>query len=76
MQSIGLGGAFAPINVFMVQDPDQISTSEEAWQDLELEVALGSGSVVHVCSIDDIPGYRFGESPGSRRRQEFLMGDG
>ena len=26
--------------------------------------------------MDDVPGYRVGESPGSRRGQEFLMGDG
>ena len=25
--------------------------------------------------MDDAPGYRLGESPGSRRGQEFLMGD-
>ena len=31
---------------------------------------------MHVCSLEDCPGYRLGESPGSRRRQEFLMGDG
>ena len=39
-------------------------------------MALDSGSVVRVCSVDDVPGYRVGESPGSRRGQEFLMGDG
>ena len=27
-------------------------------------------------SVDDVPGYRVGESPGSRRGQEFLMCDG
>ena len=46
------------------------------WEDLEFEVALDSGSVVHVCSMEDIPGYRVSESAGSRRGQEFLMGDG
>ena len=39
-------------------------------------MALDSGSVVHVCAPSDIPGYRVGESAGSRRGQEFLMGDG
>ena len=62
-----MGDALAPINVFMATDPDQMFISEEAWKDLEFEVALDSGSVVHVRSIDDIPGYRLGESPGSRR---------
>ena len=45
-------------------------------EDLEFEVALDSGSVVHVCSLDDCRGYRLQESPGSKRGQEFLMGDG
>ena len=44
--------------------------------DLEFEVVLDSGSVAHAFSVDDVPGYRVGESPGSRRGQEFLMGDG
>ena len=48
----------------------------EKWTDIEFEVALDSGSVVHVCSPEDVPGYRTSESPGSRRGQEFLMGDG
>ena len=39
-------------------------------------MALDSGSVVHVCSVDDIAGYRVVESPGSRDGQEFQMGDG
>ena len=46
------------------------------WKDIAFEVALDSGSVVHVCSMDDVPGYRLGESTGSRRGQELLMGDG
>jgi hypothetical protein len=57
-------------------EPDQILLNDEGWKDLEFEVALDSGSVVHVCGVEDVPGYRVGESPGSRRGQEFLMGDG
>ena len=76
LQSIGLGEMLAPINIITAIEPDQILISTEAWQDIEFEVALDSGSVVHVCSVDDVPGYRVGESPGSRRGQEFLMGDG
>ena len=45
-------------------------------RDLEFEVALDLGSVVHVCSVDDCPAYQLGESAGCRRGQEFLMGDG
>ena len=74
---IGLGEVLAPVNIVTVRDQDcAIYVSEEAWEDLEFEVALDSGSVVHVCSLDDCRGYKLQESPGSRRGQEFLMGDG
>ena len=38
--------------------------------------ALDSGVVVHVCSLENCPGYSLEESPGSRSGQRFLMGDG
>ena len=76
MSEIGLGNALAPVNLITTRDTQPIFVNEEAWNDLEFEVALDSGSVVHVCSIEDCPGYNVGESPGSRRGQEFLMGDG
>ena len=57
-------------------DPLHCFVNEEAWEELEFEVALDSGSVVHVCALSDCPGYRLGESPGSRRKQVFMMGDG
>jgi hypothetical protein len=63
------------MNILTASEPQQILVSE-TWKDLEFEVALDSGSVVHVCSQDDCPGYMLAESPGSRRGQEFLMGDG
>jgi hypothetical protein len=50
--------------------------NNDAWEDLEFEVALDSGSVVHVCAPADCPGYSLEESPGSKRGQEFQMGDG
>ena len=49
---------------------------DSPWKDIEFEVALDSGSVVHVCAPDDCPGYRTEDSPGSRRGQEFFVGDG
>ena len=77
MCSIGLGPALAaPVNILSSRDGDSILVSEDAWQDMEFEVALDSGSVVHVCSVEDCPGYKVGESPGSKRGQQFLMGDG
>ena len=72
----GLSDVMAPINLITVNEAAEVLTASDAWQDLEFEVALDSGSVVHVCSIDDCRGYKVGESPGSRRGQEFLMGDG
>ena len=77
MQNIGLGEMLAPVHILTCAEPDQIlEVNEEAWKDIEFEVALDSGSVVHVCSLTDCPGYRLGESPGSRRLQHFQMGDG
>ena len=42
---------------------------------MEFEVALDSGSVVHVCAQTDTLGYLLEKSPGSKREQSFLMGD-
>ena len=76
MIDVGLESALVPVHMLAFAEPEQILLSDEAWTDLEFEVALDSGSVVRVCSVDDVPGYRVGESPGSRRGQEFLMNDG
>ena len=76
MIDVGLESVLAPVHMLTFVEPEQILLSDESWKDIEFEVALDSGSVVHVCSMDDVPGYRLGGSPGSRRGQEFLMGDG
>ena len=76
MIDVGLEAALAPVNMLTFAEPEQILLNDEGWKDLEFEVALDSGAVVHVCGVDDVPGYREGESPGSRRGQEFPMGDG
>ena len=77
MRDIGLGDMLTLLHMLeVVETQQQIIMSGDAWRDLEFEVALDSGSVVHVCSRDDCPGYELAESPGSRRRREFLMGDG
>ena len=75
LETIGLGRSLAPINLFEILEQEQI-LNIETWQDLEFEVALDSGAVVHVCSLDDTPGYVIEESLGSKRKQEFLMADG
>ena len=48
----------------------------EAWQDVEFEVALDSGSQDHVCDEVDTPGYATVASPGSAGGQCFIVGDG
>ena len=65
-----------PVNLLTVADPCEVLVATEDWQDLEFEVALDSGAVVHVCAPSDIPGYLVQASAGSRRGREFLMGDG
>ena len=76
LEAVGMGDCLAPVNVLTVADPAEILVNTAVWEDVEFEVALDSGSVVHVCAPADIPGYHVGDSAGSRRGQEFLMGDG
>jgi hypothetical protein len=79
MCKIGLHEALLPINVITTVEQDgagSLLIADEAWTDIEFEVALDSGAVIHVCSTDDCPGYFLEESGGSKRGQKFLMGDG
>ena len=76
LHSVGLGHALAPVNILTATEGSSILINNDAWEDLEFEVALDSGSVVHVCAPADCPGYSLEESPGSKRGQEFQMGDG
>ena len=48
----------------------------DTWQDLEIEVTLDSGCVEHVCDAGETPGYSIVASPGSKRRQNFIVGNG
>ena len=74
---IGFYSILAPVNLMMTRGKESIlAATKEQWEDLEVEVALDSGSVVHVCAPADCPGYLLRESPVSRRGLEFLMGDG
>ena len=77
LHGVGLGHALMPVNLFLTPEKDSVlGASNEKWEDLEIEVSLDSGSVVHVCALADCPGYLLQESAGSRRGQEFLLGDG
>ena len=70
LSSIGLGQTLVPINLTMTREKESIlASTNETWDDLEFEVALDSGSVVHACAPADCPGYLLQESPGSRRGQ-------
>ena len=75
-RSIGLEHVMTPINLITASAGAQVLTAGDSWEDLEFEVALDSGSVVHVCALGDCPGYLLQDSPGSRVGQRFLMGDG
>ena len=35
---------------------NHVLMTSDAWEDIEFEVAVGLGSVVHVCAPDDCPG--------------------
>ena len=77
LQDMGLGETLAPMHVMeFVGGVSPVLTAGDAWQDIEFEVALDSGAVVHVCSLEDCPGYMLQDSPGSKAGQKFLMGDG
>ena len=59
-----------------VEKDDHVLMTNDAWDDIEFDVALDSRSVVHVCAPDDCPGFVLPESPGSKRGQDLQMGDG
>ena len=46
------------------------------WQDVEIEITLDSGCCEHVMDMAEAPGYVVTESPGSRRKQNFVVGNG
>ena len=48
MIEAGLESSLALVNMLTVAEPEHILVNGEAWADLEPEVALDSGSVVHV----------------------------
>ena len=66
-------------NVSLFESDDTeilVNEVEQQWEDIEFEVALDSGSIVNVCHPDDAPGYILMESSGSKRGQNFIVGDG
>ena len=53
-----------------------LAANGQEWEDILFEVALDSGCTDHVCAEIDTPGYRLSDSPGSKRGQCFIIGDG
>ena len=53
MKDIGLGEVMAPLNLSeIVGGNELLLMAGDSWSDLEFEVALESGAVVHVCSLE------------------------
>ena len=46
------------------------------WQNREIEMILDSGACRHVIPPSEVSGYPVRESPGSRRGQNFVVGNG
>ena len=69
-------GAVSLIEAEFDGEDEILVNDSETWVETEFEVALDSGSVVHVCSAADALGYKLEPSPGSKRGQKFIMGDG
>ena len=64
-----------PITTDDPNDYDQALLGD-TWQDLEIEVTLDSGCVDHVLDASETPGYCIVASPGSKRGQKFVVGNG
>jgi hypothetical protein len=57
------------------EDPECLAMD---WVDTEIEICLDSGCCEHVMDLGDAPGYSafITESPGSKRQQQFIVGNG
>jgi hypothetical protein len=69
--------AHAECHVMTTDDEDPECLSMD-WVDTEIEICLDSGCCEHVMDLGDAPGYStfFTESPGSKRQQQFIVGNG
>ena len=47
-----------------------------SFQEVEIEVAIDSGAVSHVCADAHTPGYAIEETAASRAKANFIVGDG
>ena len=56
MCEIGLADTLMPLYLITALEKEEILMAEHRWVDMEFEVALDSGAVVHVCGPDGCPG--------------------
>ena len=54
----------------------EVLAAEASWEDIEIEVALHSGSVLHIVSESDTPRCLLDSSASARPCDEFIVGDG
>ena len=67
----------APVNLLFGKSQGSIFVADQqAWDDIEFEVALDSGSVVHVAAEGYTPCYILDDSSKARPCEEFIVGDG
>ena len=68
----------APLFPITTDDQDEYDHAllGDTWQDRDIEVTLDSGCVDHVLDASETPGYCVVESPGSMRKQKFIVGSG
>ena len=57
-------------------DDDDTPALTGKWEDVDIDITLVSGCCNHVLDAEDAPGYDVQESPGSRRGQNFVVGNG
>ena len=77
LAAMDLGHVLAPVNLMeWGREPSQVLAAEQKWSDVEFEVALDSGSVVHIAAEGDTPCYLLDDSAKAKPCEEFIVGDG
>ena len=77
LHAMDLAHFLAPVNLLFGKSQGSIFVADQqAWDDIEFEVALDSGSVVHVAAEGDTPCYILDDSTKARPCEEFIVGDG
>ena len=64
-----------PLFPVTTDDGDGVFAMDQ-WRETDIEVTLDSGCCNHVLDAEDAPGYVVQPSAGSRRGQNFIVGNG